>query len=232
MRHTAILTAAGLLATTLTLPAQAGRPLQAEDAGVLDARACEVEGASQRLRETGAPSATQTGLQLSCGIGYSSQLALAASRSSAGGDKVQGLRLGGKTALWRGAGEAPAAATLAWGLRAERASGGDWEHAATELNGVVSVPMNDLTAHMNLGHVRDEAGGGSATTWALALEHAGLGSLAPMGEFFGDDHGAPWWNLGLRWTVVPERAVVDASYGRQIRSGRPTLWSVGFKFSF
>lgn len=43
------------------------------------------------------------------------------------------------------------------------------------------------------------------TNWALAIEHEGFGALAPMAEVFGDDRGSRSWNLGLRYTLVPDQ---------------------------
>ena len=165
-------------------------------------------------------------------MGASSQIALAVSHARADGVSGQGLRLGGKSELWRGQGDDAAAFTLAWGLRQEKAGGSGWDHAATELNGVVSLPLHGGTLHANLGHVRDEVAKARSTTWALAWEHGGFGAWTPMGELFGDDRAAPWWNLGLRFTAVPERAFLDLSYGRQIAPGQPRLVTAGFKFTF
>ena len=47
--------------------AQAGRPLQSEDAPVIDEHACEVEGAYTDWR-TGGDDTPQTYLQLACGV--------------------------------------------------------------------------------------------------------------------------------------------------------------------
>lgn len=230
MRHT--LTLAATLCMLAALPAHAGRPLQAEDAGILEARQCEVEGAWARLREPGLPSATERSLQLACGIGWNSQLALATSRASVAGFSGQGLRLGGKTELFQTAGQDPTRVTLAWGISSAKLAGAGWEHASTDLNAVASMPLGATTLHLNLGHERDAQARTGTTTWAVALEHEGVGGFAPMGEFFGDDRGAPWWNLGLRWTAVPEKAFLDLSYGRQIVSGRPALLTAGFKLVF
>jgi hypothetical protein len=170
-------------------------------------------------------------LQLGCGIGFDTQLALGLARASAGGAHADGLALGGKTSLWKGSEDAGLALaySLAWG----RAGGGSWEHAETALNLAYSRPTSkELTLHANLGHARDEIGGAAATTWSLALEHAGFGALAPMAEVFGDDREGPWWNLGLRWTVADEKFYIDASYGRQMASGRARLVTLGFKFAF
>lgn len=214
------------------LPAHAGRPLQAEDAGILDRGTCEVEAAAERLRTPGAPQATGSSLQLACGVGAASQVALQLARSRSAGASADGLRLGGKSELWKDTGDGAAAFTVAWGVVGEKASGASWRHAGTELNGVLSVPGVGATWHLNLGHARDEAGHTRTTTWAVAWERDALGAWAPMGELFGDDRGAPWWNLGLRFTARPERLFFDLSYGRQITTGRPSLLTVGFKSVF
>jgi hypothetical protein len=212
------------------LPALAGRPLQAEDAGVLEAHACELEGAALRLRQTGLPHATESGLQLACGVGSSSQLSLAVSRTRAAGVSANGVRLGGKVALWEG--PAKSEFTLAGGISGARAAGGSWDHVGTDLNLVASVPVHYGSLHLNLGNEHDVQGRQGTTTWALAFEHADWKGLAPMAELFGDDRGAPWWNLGLRWEAVPDKAFLDLSYGRQMIGGRPALLTAGFKLQF
>ena len=208
------------------------KQVQAEDAGVLDKGACEVEGATQRLRVDGA-TATESSLQFGCGIGMRSQVALNASTAKADGERAKGLAVVGKTGLWTGAGDNAAALVLAWGLQWAKVDGDSWRHAATDLNLAYSRPLPaDLTLHANLGHARDELGKQRSTTWAVAFEHAGYGNLAPMAEIFGDDREAPWWNLGLRYTAVPERVYLDMSYGRQMTGGQPRLLTLGFKFAF
>lgn len=214
------------------LPAQAGRPLQTEDAGILEARTCEVEGATARERAPGAATARETSLQLACGADFNSQFALAVSRASAGGGSDTGLRLGGKTGLWSGSGDDAPALTLAWGISRVKPAGGSWQSGTVDAVAVFSAPVAGLTLHANLGHERDMATRQSSTPWGLALEHPGFGAWAPMAEVFGDDRGAPWWNLGLRWTLAKDQAFVDFSWGRQMAPGRPTLATAGFKFVF
>jgi len=220
---------------SLAPAAQAGRPLQTEDAGVLDSGACEVEGATGSLKVGGA-SARDSALQLSCGVGAWTQLALAVSRATADGASARGVEVNGKTELWKGKPvkeDQAAALTLAYAVASVNVTGGTWRHAATDLNLVYSRPLaGDLTLHTNLGHSRDEISKTGSTTWGLALEHAGFGAVAPMAEVFGDDREAAWWNLGLRFTAIPEKLFIDASYGRQMTDGAPTLWTVGFKLAF
>jgi hypothetical protein len=235
MRHLTVLTAA--LAAALSLPAHAGRPLQSEDAGVLEPGAWELEAASSRLSADGA-GVTDNTLQLARGIGMRSQIALAWGRAHSGGASEQSLTLGGKTRLWQrdGGAQQPTLA-LAWALGSAREPGHAWRHAATELNLVWTHPVGDETLlHANLGHARDEIGRARSTTWSAAWEHTGHAvgglTLAPMAELFGDDHGKPWWNVGLRLTLVPDVAYVDASHGRQTGAERARLTTLGAKFAF
>lgn len=218
------------IGSALSGPAQAGRPLVTDDAGVLERGGCEVEGARLRAKATGS-SETETSVQLTCGIGWSSQLAANATSLNADGSRSRGASLLGKTALWQS--EQDAALALAWRLGWDRATGESWRHAATDFNLIYSRPLpTDLTLHANLGHAIDRLGDSRSTTWGIALEHAGFGGLAPMAELFGDDRESAWWNLGLRYTAVPERVFIDASYGRQFSDARTRLWTVGFKLAF
>jgi hypothetical protein len=221
-----------LLACATPLLSQAGRPLQTEDAGVLEAKACEVEGVTGRARVAGTPSVRDNALQLGCGVGFNSQLALAVSTSDDGTERERGVRLGGKTEVWSAGGDDGAALTLAWGVSRARAAAGGWKTALLDARAVVSLPAGPLTWHLNLGHERDPQARISTTVWGVAAEHEGWGAFAPMAELYGDDRGAPWWNLGLRYTLAKDKAYLDLSYGQQMSRGTPSLLTVGFKLVF
>jgi len=217
------------------VPAYADRPLQSEDAAILDRGSCAIEGGASRGAASGSATRT-TALQFDCGVGAATQLTLAVAQARADGASTRGLAVGGKTRLWQGQAaqgdEAPTLA-LAYGLASVKSSGDRWRHAATALNLAYSRPLaNALTLHANLGHARDEIGKARATTWALALEHAGFGALAPMAEVFGDDREPAWFNLGLRYAAVAEKFFLDASWGRPLRDSRASLLTLGFKFAF
>ncbi len=211
----------------------AGRPLATEDAGVLDPRACEVEGAHERERAAGA-SARVHSLQLACGVGARTQLALAASRERDGGSRAEGLRLGGKTRLWPTAADDEAPAwTLAYALEAARDGGGSWGRAGHAVQLVHSRPAGEsLTLHLNLGHERGVPARQGRTTLGVAAEHEGVAGWMPMAELYGDDRDAPWWSLGLRWVALPERLSFGLAWGRQIASGRPQRTALSFTFNF
>lgn len=222
-----------LLALLAAGTAHAGRPLQTEDAGVIDAGGCEIEGVHERLRVSG-ETARDTALTFSCGIGWRSQLGITGSRARADGESASGAALGGKTRLWS-AGDHGPALTVAWSLAWARAAG-SWRHAEDEARLVWSMPAGPGTLHLNVGHARDRIERSSSTPWGVGWEHGGVEAggvtLAPMAEVYGDGRGGHAWNVALRATLVPERFYLDGSYGRQTGGVGGRLVTVGFKVAF
>jgi hypothetical protein len=215
------------------LQARAARPLQTDDAGVLAKGDCEFEGATQRLSAPG-QTATETGLQVGCGVAWDSQLAVAAAVAREDGVRTTSLAVGGKTGLWKSAGgDVASSLALSWQLLGSQQAGRAWRHAGTAASLLWSMPLvSHFTLHANLGHNRKELDHYHATTWGVAIEQAGLGANKRwmlMAELFGDDHERPWWNLGLRVAVVPNKLLVALSYGRQFSPERPALLTLSLK---
>lgn len=222
--------AAVLLAAAATA-AHAGRPLATEDADVLDAGSCELEGFASRLDERFPPASRGTTLQVGCGIGWDTQAALGWSRARSAGESAHAWALGGKTALVRRSGDG-IGLTLAWGLAAARPPGGTLEHEASLLNLVATREWSGgWLTHANLGWLRSESASASTTTWNLALERPVGGGVDLMAELYGDDRTRPWVGVGARW-AASERLGLNASYAVQDESPRPRLWTVGFKLVF
>lgn len=231
--------AAGLCAAALQgAPAQAARPLQTDDAGVLAQGDCEVEAAWARQRQAPGEGGRETSVQLGCGVGWQSQVDFGLARLR-GASHESGAALGGKTGLWQAQAtgeDGGGALALGWGLSAAKAQGGAWRHAGSSLTLIGSLPVTGpLTLHANLGHERDEIENQRATTWGLALEHAGLGADArwvPVAEVYGDDRSRARWNLGLRHNVEVEKFVLDLAFGRPFGRHRPSLLTLGLTASF
>lgn len=208
--------------------AQAGHPLLSEDAGVLERGGCEVEA----VAGSSSGGVREQALGLACGLGHEAQWSLGVARARADGATAKGLALGGKLGLWKqGDAALVLAPTLVWDD-----DGSGWRSSLLDLNLVYSRPLSDAwTLHANLGHARDRRAGQSATGWSLALEHAGIEwaglGWAPMADLAGDDHGAPFWNAGLRVTLS-DSAWLGLSYARQINPARARLATVGLKIAF
>ena len=176
MKNHLLLLAAACGVMFLLSPAHAGRPLQTEDAGLLESGACELEGAGLRLSNDDGR-ATEIGLGLGCGIGFNSQLGLGVSQSREARQSTTGVNLGGKTGLWAGEGDDAAAVAIAWSLGATREQG-SWRQSDNGLNLVGSIPLAPVTLHLNLGHARDVPSRIVSTTWGVAVEHDGFRSAS------------------------------------------------------
>jgi hypothetical protein len=223
----ALLVFAALLASDR---AEAGRPLQTEDAGVLERGDCEVELVAARERGEH-PTLTSGRAQVGCGIGWRSQVAVAASRASGGGEREDSFGIGGKTWL-RELTDEQTGITLAWTAGYVRPRGASTEREGAEVRAVVTHPIGPWLLHANLGWQRDSIEHRDSTVWGAAVERTGLGPVDAMFEFFGDDRERPWANAGLRWNVVPDRVMLDGSIGRQMGSDGRTLVTVGMKVTF
>lgn len=222
-----LLPAAGLLLAVAS--SNAARPLVTDDTGTLDRGACELEAVVSRDTAQGLRVNGQS-LQLGCGVGHRTQVALAVDRAKEEDVRARSTTLAAKTAIVPGD---DASWSISTAVLWASVNGQGNRHAATALNLLHTRSLGPtLTLHANLGHGRDQEARASSTTWGIALEHAGWGPVAPMGELYGDDRSAPWWNLGLRWTAVPDRLTLDVAWGRQIAGGRPTALSAGLKVAF
>ena len=208
----------------------AGRPLVTDDAGFIDKGGWEVEGSMDRSSE-GESRTKAYSLGVSYGIGFNTQLGIGVGPEETDGFTTNGVGLSGKTGLWSN--DSGSGLSLAYALDWSKESGGSWVHSGSGVGLIYSRPLiSGLMLHTNLGHARDEVDNLASTGWGVALEHEGFGSIAPMAEVFGDDRSAPWWNVGLRWTVQPDKVFLDVAYGSQMISGRPDTASVGFKVAF
>lgn len=214
-----------------SLCVHAGRPLATEDAGVLEPGECEWESFTARTHERSSASLRTLSTQAGCGVGASSQLALAVAREWGGGSRTNALTLGGKTSLIERKNEG-AGVTLAWSLAAGKQAGAAMRHEHTALNLVVSKELaKDLTGHANLGLAHSKSAAQSAVTWNLATEYALGNGVDVMGEFYGEQHNKSWLGAGLRWAVT-EKFNLDASYALQSGAAKAKLFTLGAKLAF
>jgi hypothetical protein len=223
------------LAATLLLPAamscQAGRPLATEDADILDKGACEWEGFFARETAAASPALRTWATQVGCGIGFTSQVALAYSRAKADGASAQGLTLLGKTGLIERKDDG-LGLTLAWTVGGEKLAGGSFKHELTQVNLVATQELaKRLKGHANLGWLRSESARSNSTTWNLAAEYAPGGGIDLMGEIYGDDRGKPWVGAGARWNLS-DSVSLNGSYSVRTERPRIKLWTAGFKLGF
>ncbi len=214
--------------------AHAERPLQTEDAGVLDRGECQGQSAVAQLKDDGAR--VRNGyVQLGCGVLQGTQVQLAIGRTTGDGARSDDVVLNGKTALIPLTDERPglAIAYSAVGARPRAPEQQGLRLVLGAVKAVYSAPFaSNWVAHANLGWARDTEARSDSTLWNLALERTAIGPFDLLGEVFGTDHDAAWLNVGARWWVMPKTLWLDASYGVQTRGSRPRLATVGVSFFF
>lgn len=97
-------------------------------------------------------------------------------------------------------------------------------------NSYVYAPMSyslfddAVVLHGNLGWLRDRASGRSNTTWGVGGEFKLSERLLGIAESFGDDRVKPYWQVGARYAIVPDRVQVDATVGQQLNGPREGRW--------
>ncbi len=211
--------------------AQGAAPLATDDAGVLEARACEVETYGQRLRHTGIDPLHAVSASFTCGIGTRSQIGVGSARTSSAGAHADAVGVSGKTGLFASDAPAPLALALAWRLSASRVDGNGFRHEGTALTLVASRPLgSDITAHANLGWAHSQAAHANSTTWNVAAEAALGAGIEALAEVYGDDRGRPWRAVGARWSPT-SRVSFGVAWQRSAHP-RSRAASLGVKLGF
>jgi hypothetical protein len=98
----------------------------------------------------------------------------------------------------------------------------------------VSASFNDdkLVLDMNLGWLKDRATGINNVTWGIGSELQATSSLIVIAETFGDNHNQPYWQIGGRFSIIPNRVQTDATFGQQISGPTSGRWfSIGLRLT-
>lgn len=94
----------------------------------------------------------------------------------------------------------------------------------------LSLRDDQLTAHANIGWLREGASGADRATWGLAAETQLHPRVGLVTEAFGQLSRDSFYQLGLRFWVVPERVQIDTTYGNRIGRGDQARWfSIGLR---
>jgi hypothetical protein len=98
---------------------------------------------------------------------------------------------------------------------------------ATYLNGLLSCNGNALgNVHFNVGTIKAQ-NSNAIMTWGVAVERE-MGAVTPHFEIFGEEHGKPTYQLGLRGQIT-KTIQLDGTVGR---TNGENLYSIGMKFQF
>lgn len=227
--------AVAALSAALPIAAHAGRPMVTDDAGVMDAGACQLEAWTERARD-----GNTTWLNPGCNPFGATEFSLGAGRQRL--DTEDGTQTGMLYSwqvkhLLREADDERIGFAVSTGGQHSRASGDN----EIFIKGIATAPLmgDDLLAHINLGAVRqrEDQQRHYRGAWGLALDAAVLPATRASLEAFGTSgttsSGADRnWQLGLRHELIPGRLQLDTSIGSPFgrwQEGR--VFSVGLVFT-
>ncbi|MDE2598756.1 MAG: hypothetical protein KGL40_03930 [Rhodocyclaceae bacterium] len=199
----------------LSPSAQAARPMVTDDARIVDDKSCQLESWVKTRRDS-----EEYWALPSCNFSGNLELALGGASTRANGEsRTSDVVLQGKT-LFK---------TLepngwAWGLTAGIAHHPD---LAREMIGDIyayipasfSFRDDKVVLHTNLGWARTQDKHHDAMLWGLGSEVEMTSRTWLIAEIYGENQGNPYYQIGLRHWVVPNRVQVDATYGNRNNGG-------------
>jgi hypothetical protein len=209
----------------------AGRPFTTEDAGVIDARNCELEAFGSHARAPSGPSERGAWAQVGCGIGFDTQLAFGIGRFRSADESRSAAAALGKTAL-RPLSEDSFGIALAYTIDGSRTPGEPLRHTGSSASVVVSVPHGRTMLHANLGLTRNHVEGRNAKVYAFAVERLGERGTDVGVEVFGQSGESAWIGAGARYAIEAEKLWVDLSFAVQSGGSHARQVTVGLKYAF
>lgn len=215
-----------LLALSLSAPVQAARPLNTDDARIVDAKACQVESWVRRNQGS-----TEYWALPGCNFTGNLELTAGGARTSDGTDAPLARTVfQAKTILKpldkNGWGLGLAAGTV--GRVQGNTSGRD---IYAYLPASVSFSDDRWLVHTNVGWLRDQSTRRSSTTWGVGLEHELTPTTWLIAETFGQSQEKSQFQMGLRRWLVPGNVQLDATYGNRFGGSSNERWfSIGLRF--
>ncbi len=218
--------------------AYAGRPLNTEDAGVIDKGGFELENYYHRQSARGVESLSGLHVQPSVGIGFNTQIGIGVDFLRQYNADYEGRKSSGEYAIVGKTGlkaltDDEYGVAVAWSVDRTRAPGERFRYDNAALNSALTVPLEQWLLHANLGWARTRLGKQNSTTWALAAERIGaIGPLDLAAESYGNDHNAGWLGVAARWVVKEDKLFIDSSWAKQLGGERSRAFTLGLKLAY
>lgn len=199
--------------------AQAGRPMETDDADILDAGSCQLETWVDRHRDS-----TEFWLAPACNPGGNMELTIGAAWTrQASSTTTSALAFQAKTVLkpmqpdgW-GAG-------LAAGLEHHPKRTGEGRDWYAYLPVSRSFRDDRLLLHANLGWLHDGEDKRNRMTWGIGTEFEVAERTWMMLETFGHDQGKPSYQLGFAYWLISDRVQLDAAFGQGLDRDENERW--------
>lgn len=95
-----------------------------------------------------------------------------------------------------------------------------------------SLRDNDVIVHVNIGMLRDRQEDRNKVNMGVGSEFKLGGNFKGVAEVFGDHTQNPFYQVGLRYSLVPEVFQIDGTVGQQVNGNSQTQWlSIGVRWT-
>ncbi len=215
--------AAVLCATPLM--AHAARPMNTDDARVVDDKSCQLESWAKRI-----DGHTEMWTQPACNFTGNLELTVGGAWTRQEGDTRRSAQLiQGKTLF-------KPLETNGWGYglaagvsRDPRPGSGGGHDTYAYVPVSFSFADDKLVLHTNVGWLREQGTHNNRLTWGLGSETQLSDTNWLVAETYRQGVGKPYYQVGLRHWLVPDRVQVDATYGNRF-GGEGGHWvSIGLR---
>lgn len=89
-----------------------------------------------------------------------------------------------------------------------------------------------VVVHANVGWLKERATDRHNATWGVGAEFQTAQRVMLIAEAFGDHRHNPYWQMGGRLAIVPNRVQVDLTVGQQMAGPSNSRWiSMGLRFT-
>lgn len=89
-----------------------------------------------------------------------------------------------------------------------------------------------VVVHANVGWLKERATQRHNATWGMGSELQAAPRVTLVAEAFGDNRQNPYWQMGGRLAIVPNRVQVDLTLGQQFAGPNASRWvSLGLRFT-
>jgi hypothetical protein len=215
------------LAALCTVQAHAARPMNTDDANIVDDKACQLESwvkTTHTSLERWAIPGCNLGGELEWSLGGNAQTDDAVGKTQ--------FWLAQAKKRWVPVGEDSVGISTTLGAMVTRpALGARPEDKDYYLNVPVTVPLGqDRFVHLNAGWVQHQSLGVSRPTWGIGGEVPLTASVIGIAESYGEAAMGTRYQVGLRIWVVPQRVQIDTTYGNRVGQPEHQRWfTVGLR---
>jgi len=205
--------------------AHAARPMNTDDARIVDAKACQLESWVKHPKGR-----TEFWAQPACNFSGNLELTVGAALTNEQGATHNSARLLQAKTLLKPLQPNGWGLGLAAGMQRDpRAEAGRGHDLYAYVPASFSWRDDAVVLHTNVGWLREQGTRRDRVTWGLGTEIHLHGPTWLVAETYGQGSDKPLLQLGVRHWLVPDRVQIDATYGNRIGEGSQRWFSLGLR---